>query len=286
LDIEGQALVTKALGILQGKFGRVALLDMDTSLVPHAHPHCHIVLKVSGPDQVFTIKNENFDVREDTAVLVNTWEQHHYVHRNYDVRTVFLALYIEPSWLKGADRSFVSCEKPTFFPCSGVAITDEIRKMRSKLVQCIECDGYDDCKDVEKMIFRLTAEVAHQFADWRGTRQPEPVVISDYRIRRAIRHMREHFRESVDFNELARASGLSRPHFNYLFRQCTGVSPSLYRNAIRIEGSVRALSEQNTRLMNLFEGLGFSAQGNFTRFFRQHTGVNPHQFRRVLAELD
>ena len=104
--------MTKALGILRGTFGRIALLDMDTSLVPHAHPHCHVILKASGPDQVFTVENEHFQVREDTAVLVNTWERHHYVHRDYDIRTVFLALYIDPSWLKRADGSFAACETP------------------------------------------------------------------------------------------------------------------------------------------------------------------------------
>lgn len=213
--------------------------------------------------------------------------QHHYLHRNFnDCRTVFLALYIEPRWLKGADHSFMSCEEPAFFARPGVIITDEIRRLRSKLVQCIECEGYDNSKETEELIFRLTAAVVHQFADWRGTRQSERIANNDFRIRRAVHHMREHVREPSDFNALARQSGLSRPHFNFLFRRCTGVSPGLFRNAIRVEESVRALSSENKRLGDLSEALGFSAQGNFTRFFQQHTGANPHQFRRVLAELE
>ena len=278
--------MTKALGILRGKFGRVALLDMDTSLVPHAHPHCHVILKVSGRDQFFTVENEDFALHEDTAVLVNTWEQHHYAHCNYDERTLFLALYIEPSWLKGADRSFASCETPAFFDRPGVTITDEIRRYRSRLVQCIECDGYDNSKEAEELIFDLTAAIVHQFANWRGAAPRDQDVTRDFRIRRAMRYMREHLHEPADFNGLARACGLSRPHFNYLFRKCTGVTPRLFRNAIRVEEFVRALSERDTGLAGVSQELGFSTQGNFTRFFQQHTGANPHQFRRVLAELD
>ena len=166
-ECEGAAM-TEALGVLRGRFGRVALVDMDTSLVSPAHPHCHVILKVSGRDQVFTVENEDFAVREDTAVLVNTWEQHHYAHHNYDGRTVFLALYIEPSWLKGADSSFASCETPAFFDRPGVSITDEIRRYRSRLVQCIECEGNDNSKEGEELIFGLTAAIVHQFANWRG----------------------------------------------------------------------------------------------------------------------
>ena len=47
--------MTEALSILRGGFGRLALLDMDTSLVDHAHPHCHLIFKASGPDQDFVV---------------------------------------------------------------------------------------------------------------------------------------------------------------------------------------------------------------------------------------
>jgi hypothetical protein len=34
--------------IAHGAFGRVALLDMDYSLVRHAHPHCHVLAQGRG----------------------------------------------------------------------------------------------------------------------------------------------------------------------------------------------------------------------------------------------
>jgi AraC family transcriptional regulator len=101
--------VTRALSILQGRFGRVALLDMDTSLVDHAHPHYHLIFKASGPDQNFVVEGQAVPLRSDTLVAVNSWQQHAYVHRPGTERTLFLALYIEPGWLADADRSFVGC---------------------------------------------------------------------------------------------------------------------------------------------------------------------------------
>jgi AraC family transcriptional regulator len=278
--------VTTALGILRGNFGRVALLDMDTSLVPHAHHHCHIILKVSGPDQNFTVEGNALPVREDTAVLVNTWEQHQYSHQKHDNRTVFLAMYIEPAWLAGTDRSFARCSQPTFFQQSGVPISNEIRRLRRNLVEHICLGEHDDPKAAEEMVFELTSEIAHQFADWQApARRHDRKVANDFRIRRAIRYMHEKLDGAFDLDGVADVAGLSRPHFNYLFRHCTGVSPGVYGNAIRVEAAVRVLSEQRESIATLAEDLGFNAQSNFTRFFQQHTGVAPRQFRRSLASV-
>ena len=232
--------MTRALSILQGRFGRVALLDMDTSLVDHAHPHYHLIFKASGPDQNFVVEGQTVPLRRDTLVAVNSWQQHAYEHRRGVERTLFLALYIEPGWLADADRSFAGCSEPGFFPLAGIAITSEIDRLRGA---------------------------------------------SDYRIGRALRHIRESAAEAVDLDSVARASGLSRPHFNHLFRSCTGVSPRVYVNALRVETAVGRLRQYDNEIGRISQDLGFSAQSNFTRFFQQHTGTSPNQYRRVMADL-
>lgn len=280
--------MTTALGILRGRFGRVALLDMDTSLVNHAHHHCHLIMKTAGPDQEFIVDGDPLPLREDTAVLVNTWEQHQYVHRHPELRTEFLALYIEPSWLGGIDRIFSSCRHPGFFGRSCIVVDDTIRTLRRHLAACILEEGYDDPEEVERLIFDLTVAVVHRFADWRSlpTGAVPPEHLRDHRIRRAVRAMRESAAEAYDFDRLAELSGLSRPRFNQLFRQCTGVSPAVYGNVLRVEAAVTALAVPRVSVSAVSDDLGFSAQSNFTRFFQQHTGVLPSEFRRVVANLD
>lgn len=279
--------MTTALGILRGRFGRIALLDMDTSLVSHAHHHCHIILKTSGPDQEFIVEGQPLPLREDTAVLVNTWEEHQYIHRPQGERTEFLALYIEPSWLAEVDRGFSSCRHPGFFTLPCVTIDDRIRVLRGRLAARIDDAAFDDADEVERLILDLTVAVVHRFSDWRSLPRDAGMAdrLRDHRIRRAIRHMRGTVGEPYDFDRLATVAGLSRPRFNQLFRQCTGVSPAVYGNVIRVEEAVRALSLPNAAVAHVSDALGFSAHSNFTRFFQQHTGVPPGQFRRALANL-
>jgi AraC-like DNA-binding protein len=278
--------VTKALSILRGRFGRVALLDMDTSLVDHAHPHFHLIFKASGPDQNFVVEGQKVPLRSDMLVAVNSWQQHAYVHRQGAERTMFLALYIEPGWLADADGAFVNCAAPGFFPRAGIPITNEINRLRTDLVRRM-ADPHDRHDELQESILELCLTVSHGFSDWRdrGASLRKPHSARDYRVGRALRHMRDHAAEAVDLDGVARLSGLSRPHFNHLFRECTGLSPRVYANALRVETAVGRLRQQPDEIGGISEDLGFSAQSNFTRFFQQHTGTSPNQYRRVMADL-
>ena len=68
--------MSDALRIAYGPFGRVALLDMDRSLVRHAHPHCHVLLKVEGDDTQFLVGERIAPLTDELAVLVNAGEPH------------------------------------------------------------------------------------------------------------------------------------------------------------------------------------------------------------------
>jgi AraC family transcriptional regulator len=278
--------LTKALSILRGRFGRVALLDMDTSLVDHAHPHFHLIFKASGPDQNFVVEGQTVPLRSDMLVAVNSWKQHAYVHRQGAERTMFLALYIEPAWLAEADRAFIDCAAPGFFPRAGIPIANEINRLRSNLVRRMS-DPHDQHDELQESILELCLNVSHTFSDWRdrGVALRKPRGARDYRVGRALRHMRERASEAVDLDDVARLSGLSRPHFNHLFRSCTGLSPRVYANALRVESAVSQLRQQHDEVGDISQHLGFSAQSNFTRFFQQHTGTSPSQYRRVMADL-
>lgn len=76
--------MSTAVRIFQGRFGRVALLKMDRPLVAHGHSQCHVLLKASGPDTCFSVRDKLCPLNDDTAVLVNSWEPHSYKHQNPD----------------------------------------------------------------------------------------------------------------------------------------------------------------------------------------------------------
>jgi AraC family transcriptional regulator len=272
--------MTKRLGIITGRFGRVALLDMKTSLTVHAHGFCHVVAKITGPDQTFRVEGVPLPLREDTAVAVNSWQEHSYSHRAGEARSVFLALYLEPRWLAETDRLFSGCGRRALFDRHCVTIGPESAFWRKQLVSMIE-HGIDDGALIEQAIVRLTWSIGRRAANHDTRRASAP----DFRVRRAMHEMRQFLSRPYDYDALAATVGLSRSRFNVLFKGTIGVAPAVYGNAIRVEASISALAQQHTSIGRVADDLGFSASSNFCRFFQGHTGLAPREYRRATTQI-
>ena len=80
---------------------------------------------------------------------------------------------------------------------------------------------------------------------------------------------------------VARAVGLSRPHFFKLFKSQLGVTPNVYLNTLRSERAIDELVNTEKTVTNIAYDLGYSSQASFTRFFSSNVGIAPSEYRRV-----
>jgi hypothetical protein len=223
--------VSTALRIYQGKFGRVALLDMDKPLIVHAHTS-------------FLVRDTPQPLREDTAVLVNAWEPHSYTHSPGAPRTIILALYIEPRWLAGIQADLLASAAPRFFAQPCVEITPRVRALADRLA--LEMLHGAPGATHENLLFELMIAVVDQFSEWRSLRSmvkhgaPRPA--TDYRIRRAIEHLRANIGAEIPVDALAQEVGLSRAHFFRLFREEPHLTPHVYLNVLRSASASKGTS--------------------------------------------
>ena len=133
--------MSNALRIAHGPFGRVALLDMDAPLVRHAHPHCHVLIKAEGADTQFLVRDQIAPLTRESAVLINAWESHSYVHDLQRPRTIILALYIEPVWLGCFRHNWIASNAPGFFHQPGVLLPLRVRRLADELAEGDGCQG-------------------------------------------------------------------------------------------------------------------------------------------------
>lgn len=276
--------MSDALRIAYGRFGRVALLDMDHSLVRHAHPHCHVLLKVEGDDTQFLVGERVAPLTEEHAVLINAWEPHAYVHDPRRGRTIILALYIEPQWLAGFRSNWEASSSGGFFSEVAGSITPQIRAFAHDLAtSMVYAPEAQD--EHEALLGELMIAVIERFAWWRtaahSLRDAAGASRMDWRIRRAVSVMRENPGETPNIDRLARTAGLSRAHFFRLFGQSTGVTPNVFLNVMRLETAVASMVSSQESITSVSDRLGFSAPSHFTRFFRDHAGCTPSAFRSL-----
>jgi AraC-like DNA-binding protein len=272
--------MSSAIRVLAGNFGRVALLRMTGPLVEHAHRHCHVLIKVSGHDTGFLVCGEPRALVDDNAVMINAWEPHCYAHPEGAPETIILALYIEPRWLAEGDSRYFGAPASVFFSQKMAALSARTRQQVNRFIDLLLGGESVDPADLDTLLFGLlVALAAKPEPDRPSTLVHAP---SDFRIRRAIGFLKENVGSRFEVDDLVRTAGLSRPHFYSLFKQCTGLSPGMYFNVLRMEEAIKRLSGGTQPIGNLSFDLGFEAQSTFTRFFRQHQGASPTEFRRVV----
>ena len=275
--------MSTALRIAHGAFGRVALLDMDWSLVRHAHPHCHVLLKVEGADTQFVVGDKVYPLTNQMAVLVNGWQPHSYVHDPERPRTVILALYIEPEWLMAFRPGWAASGAPGFFNDPSGDVSPRIRGLAMNLAA--DMMARPEARTAhEAALSDLMIAVIERFTPWRSfpaSIREMNTSSGDWRIRKIAASMRAETRRGVALDTLAKEAGLSRSHFFRLFESSIGVPPKVYLNVVRMEQAVDAVLNQSASVCDISKQLGFAEPAHFTRFFRNHSGVSPSEFRSV-----
>ena len=275
--------MSTALRIAHGAFGRVALLDMDWSLVRHAHPHCHVLLKVEGADTQFVVGDTVYPLTDESAVLVNGWQPHSYVHDPKKPRSVILALYIEPEWLTAFRPGWAASGAPGFFNHPSGEVSPRIRSLAMNLAA--DMMARPDARNAhESALSDLMIAVIERFTPWRSfpaSIREMSVRSGDWRIRRVAASMRTETKPGAVLDTFAKEAGLSRAHFFRLFESSIGVPPKVYLNVVRMERAVDAVLNQSVTVCDISARLGFAEPAHFTRFFRNHAGVSPREFRNV-----
>lgn len=271
--------------ILQGPFGRATVNLTDKALVEHAHCEFNMIFKLGGADTVFRSEGQTLSLDDASLLLFNPWVPHAKLASDSGP-TLIMSLIIEPSWLA---RGLADKHQPlgSLFPNPREPVTEEIRIHASRVAAAISAHLLEPAAACEDLLQDLIAAVTREYAapeirrDMITTARP-----IDYRIRKALAYIHEHALENPKIDEIARGVGLSRSRFFEQFRRCVGASPQHYIDWVRMAAATRWLSTTDRPLIELADELGFGAHSNFTRFFTQHIGVPPREFRRLTLAPD
>ena len=80
--------------------------------------------------------------------------------------------------------------------------------------------------------------------------------------------------------DLAREAGLSRQHFTELFRHHFGMAPMQYVHQARMHRAAHLLRDQNLRVSDVAQAVGFEDPFHFSRSFRKEFGIPPSLFKK------
>ncbi|MDF1604804.1 AraC family transcriptional regulator [Nocardioides sp. YIM 152315] len=102
-------------------------------------------------------------------------------------------------------------------------------------------------------------------------------------LRRVRDHVDRHYTEPLDLETLAGIAGLSKFHFQRLFKATYGRTPATYLTERRVERAQDLLRATNLTVTEVCHAVGFSSLGSFSSRFRELVGETPSDFQRRYA---
>ena len=272
--------MTESIRLFRGPFGHVSLLNVGGNLVTHAHSEVHIVIRLAGSAGTMTVGGRTVVPERGVAIGINSFEPHNHTFAEGEIPGQFLAFYIDWDWL--ASRRGLRAGTQAF--------AEPVMELERWLVEAAQLlpDRLGDGDD-EFAAYELERFIDHVM-DAADAARPKDTAAQmirggrDFRIRKALALMEANVGERICFDDVARSVGLSRPHFFALFKEQMSVTPNVYWNTLRITEAMRCLQSSDESMISVACNLGFTTQGNFSRFFREHTGVPPTVYRSASNE--
>lgn len=271
--------MSTAISVYHGRFGRATLYQLNRPMTTHAHREGHLVFHLRGAPAGLHVSERPVAITPGAAAAVNPWEAHDFIAGDLEAGSLFLVLYIKPVWFLEVGRN---AQWALRFGRAEIEVTRPILRSIQRVVALLldgaELDLFDG------YLYELTQECFDQSWQWTASGGPfgdTLVGFNDYRVRKSIRLMAERLGSEIELDQVARESGLSRPHFYKLFRKQTGITPNLYFNTLRMEKAIATLTETDKSITDIGYDLGFSSQSGFTRFFAANVGMAPTDYRRV-----
>lgn len=272
--------MSRAIAVFHGRFGRATIYRLNRPFNLHAHREGHLIFHLAGESGSIDVSQKLCQLTSETVVAVSPWEPHNFIPRDLDAGALFFVLYVDREWFDpvgGAERLRFGRPQIARTP----ALDANIRRTVS-MVSTGERLGELD-RELRSLIDACYEET------WRQGRDPdEPRRIdrvTDFRVRKSIQLLQLSAGADVELDQVARESGLSRPHFYKLFRTQTGLTPNVFLNTLLMERAIESLVRSETTVAEIGFDLGFSSQSGFTKFFAANVGMAPSDYRRAAHVL-
>ena len=118
---------------------------------------------------------------------------------------------------------------------------------------------------VQGLAQAIAVHLARNYAEVVQEPRSASPSLPGFKLHQITDWMAEHLAEEFHLDRLAAQSGLSKFHFNRLFKSATGVSPSHYHINLRMDAAKRQLRETKKSVVEIAMAVGYATPSHFAQ---------------------
>ena len=246
--------------------------DSDWHSTLHTHPFTELFYVVDGKGE-FNIQGQRFPVKPNDFVIINPQVEHTELSSpDEPLEDIVLGI-------NGLSFSNLTPVSEGGHPFSFFNLRDEqkdILRYLNAMVQeaTSQSMSYElVCHNLLEIL--LIKILRHQHFDLEVGKQSKATKDISF-----IKHYLEtYYHESIQLEDLASMTHLSRFYISHSFKKEIGMSPMEYLIAIRIKESKILLRTTNYSISQVADIVGFTTPTYFSKQFRKSTGISPTDYR-------
>lgn len=246
--------------------------DSDWHSTLHTHPFTELFYVVDGKGE-FNIQGQRFPVKPNDFVIINPQVEHTELS-SPDEPLEYIVLGIN-----GLSFSNLTPVSEGGHPFSFFNLRDEqkdiLRYLKAMVQEATsQSMSYElVCHNLLEIL--LIKILRHQHFDLEVGKQSKATKDISF-----IKHYLEtYYHESIQLEDLASMTHLSRFYISHSFKKEIGMSPMEYLIAIRIKESKILLRTTNYSISQVADIVGFTTPTYFSKQFRKSTGISPTDYR-------
>jgi AraC family transcriptional regulator len=173
----------------------------------------------------------------------------------------------------GADAAQVRLRDGSAF--TDVTLDSLMERLRDELTR-----GQASPLMVQGLAQQIAVYLARNYGETDEETRSGSSSLPGYKVRQITDWITEHVAEDFDLARLAAQVGLSKFHFQRLFKSAVGVSPAQYQLDLRMNEARRLLRETKKSVIDVALEVGYANPSHFAQLFRRESGLSPSDYRR------
>lgn len=246
---------------------------------PHRHDeYYHLIFVLNGAGNI-VVNDSTYRAKINQLYIVKPMVKHGiYASSNKPLNTVEFKFSFSNDYTENVLKLLPEYYENTSIAIRNafISIVDEIRKQDNYFEEVLVLH-------LMQVVYYLSRDLGSEAMSLENIDERDTCGsgLEKYKsLKNVTMYIKENYWKDISLSDMAAMVHLSPVYFCSVFKESYGISPMNYLQNVRVENAKKLLANSEKSVTDIAFEVGFQSGHYFSRYFKNHEGISPNDFRR------